>query len=182
MAKRVLCIDQTWSGEELATAEQVRVQLHATDKGLRVWVESPWYKDPAPPDAPGLVDGLWEYEVVEVFVASAAEPERYVEVELGPHGHHLGLRFHGVRRRVGSPFTFALATTCEADRWRGEAFIDAEHLPKAPWRLNAFAIHASGTGRRYLLAHALPGGAPNFHQPASFPLWSAWTSDEGLKR
>ena len=33
---------------------------------------------------------LWDYEVVEIFFLSSKD-NMYLEVEFGPHGHHLGL-------------------------------------------------------------------------------------------
>ena len=180
LAERLLRIGQTWSGLELPPEEQVCLRLSATPAGLKIDFESPWYVDPLPAAAPGLMDGLWEHEVVEVFVASAAEPSVYTEIELGPAGHHLGLRFDGIRRRGGAPFGFSFEAQRTAGRWRGHAFVEASRLPKRPWRINAFALNGLGQRRRYLLAHRLPGETPDFHQPGDFPAWSAlpFVSDE----
>lgn len=180
LTERLLRIGQTWSGHELPAVEQVLVRLSAAREGLTITLESPWYKDPIPEMAPGLMDGLWEHEVVEVFVASAAEPSVYTEIELGPAGHHLGLRFDGIRRRKGTPFGFSFEAERGAGRWGGRAFIEASRLPAPPWRINAFALHGEGERRRYLLAHRLPGETPDFHQPADFPGWSTLSvvSDE----
>ena len=171
MAERLLRVRHTWSGRELPVEEQAHLQLSVTSEGLRVVVDSPWYDDPSPTCVPGLMDGLWEYEVIELFVASEAHPSEYIEIELAPTGHRLGLRFQGERRRVGAPFDVALDVRCEDGRWRGDALIDRSRLPRAPWRVNAFALNGLGENRRYLMAYRLPGDAPNFHQPAHFPAW-----------
>ena len=38
--------------------------------------------------------GLWDYEVVEAFFL-CSKTEQYLEIELGPHGHHLVLLLNG---------------------------------------------------------------------------------------
>ena len=44
-----------------------------------------------------LFIGLWDYEVVEIFFLASKNEEMYLELEFGPHGHHLGLLLHGRR-------------------------------------------------------------------------------------
>ena len=44
------------------------------------------------------MDGLWDYEVVEVFFLGRSD--RYLEVEMSPHGHFLVLKLHGARKLV----------------------------------------------------------------------------------
>jgi len=47
----------------------------------RIDVDAPLYNDPKSPTAqPGPVDGLWDYEVVEVFLLGSEQ--RYLEVEV----------------------------------------------------------------------------------------------------
>lgn len=46
----------------------------------------------------GSLDGLWDYEVVEVFFLGRAE--RYFELEMSPHGHYLALKLQGARNIV----------------------------------------------------------------------------------
>ena len=68
-------------------------------------VDAPFYNDPAPPkpsDKKSDIDskkdkalmGLWDYEVVEAFFL-CSKSEQYLEVEVGPHGHHLVLFLNG---------------------------------------------------------------------------------------
>ena len=68
-------------------------------------IDAPFYNDPAPSveeernpenqsrDSKSLM-GLWDYEVVEGFFLSS-QNQQYLEVEFGPHGHHLVLFLHG---------------------------------------------------------------------------------------
>jgi hypothetical protein len=115
---------------------------------------------------------LWEFEVVEVFLAAGGviDALSYTEIELSPHGHYLILRFAGARRRSGSPLTLAdYRVDRRSERWRGAAAVPLAYLPPPPWRANAFALHGVGAARRFLLAHPLPGAQPDFHQPHLFP-------------
>ena len=69
-------------------------------------IDAPFYNDPAPKsvaeeqnpenqsrDGKSLM-GLWDYEVVEGFFFSS-KTQQYLEVEFGPHGHHLVLFLQG---------------------------------------------------------------------------------------
>lgn len=173
----------TWDGRPADPSEIVDVHLdRLADGSLRILVDAPFHDDPPPPGEPGPTPALWNYEVVELFVAeSSDDPDtvRYLEVELSPHGHHLVLRFEGVRRAVeeGLPLKFRARIDRAAGRWTGEAEIPSIWLPPRPRRVNAFAIHGVGERRRYLIWSALPvGDAPDFHQPHLFTdaIWFAY--------
>ena len=171
-------VRQTWDGEQ--ALEEERVSIVAMDEGaaLVLEVSAPWHGDPLPETPSGPLDGLWEYEVVEVFVAQADQPEVYTEIELGPGGHHWVLTFISVRKaeRSGLPIVFQ-AERSDA-RWRGRARIQSTDLPPRPWRINAFAIHGSGDERRYLVWHPVGGDRPDFHQPEGFPVWEPEANSE----
>ncbi|MDX1382814.1 MAG: hypothetical protein R3190_04165 [Thermoanaerobaculia bacterium] len=164
-----LVVAATWDGRPIPAPERVRIDLDWNTERLRIGVDAPFHSDPPPPAPAGSTDRLWEHEVVEVFLASDTDPHRYTEIELGPWGHYLVLRFSGPRRRVGGhrPLEFEASRT--ADRWSGTALLDADELPPRPWRGNAYAIHGQGDARRYLAVHRTPGPHPDFHQPAFFP-------------
>ena len=173
----VLRIEHTWRGRPLAASEQAVVHLSREGDGdLHLRVEAPFYSDPPPPGPPGSLDGLWEYEVVEVFLVDASTARRkprYLEIELSPHGHHLVLQLHGVRERTASGLPLGYATEICASRWRGEAVLASRFLPPAPWLANAFAIHGVGPARQYAAANPVPGDRVDFHCPDRFPLLSA---------
>ncbi len=166
-----LIVASTWNGEAIALSEQVRVRLRFVASGLRIAVSAPFHGDPPPPGAPGSTDGLWQHEVVELFVAGPADDDGipYTEIELSPWGHHLVLQLHGVRNRVAAEPSIAFRACRRGRRWLGAARVDLALLPPQPWRANAFAIHGVGDARRYLAATPLPGERPDFHQPANFP-------------
>jgi hypothetical protein len=168
-ATHELSIDRTWNGEPARDGEIVRLALRRRAAALEVVVDAPWHRDPPPPAAPGPTDRLWEFEVVELFVAGA-DPgvPRYTEIELSPYGHHLVLRFVGVRNAVDRGLQLGFAAERHGRRWSGRAVVPARYLPAAPWRANACAIHGTGDSRRYLAAQPLPGPTPDFHQPERF--------------
>ena len=83
-------ISQTWQGSPVPKADTIRLELGVSGAHLTIDVDAPFYGDPRPSGPPGPTDGLWNYEVVEIFIAGVG-PE-YLEIELGPHGHHLVLQ------------------------------------------------------------------------------------------
>ena len=161
-----LTIDKTWDGEACGADEIVQLTLRG-GKALYVDVDAPFHGDPAP-EGGGSTDGLWDYEVVELFVVEHGT-ERYTEIELGPHGHFLVLQLDGVRQAVATQLPIAFAAQVSGDRWTGQARIPWSLLPPGPHAVNAYAIHGVGRARRYLAAFPVPGPAPDFHRIGMFP-------------
>lgn len=136
-----------------------------------------------PAAEPGYLDGLWEHDVVELFLTrdepSAAEPS-YLELEFGPGGHWLALAFRGVRRRAGELRDLApvLSNDARSGRWRGSARIPLGALeghvelgPGGDARFRGLAAACTATpsgARAYLCSRALPGERADFHQPAAW--------------
>ena len=83
--RQELLIAQTWDGDAVPENERATLSLHLSSTALQISVEAPFYGDPAPSPSPGSTWELWNFEVVELFVLGRSE-ERYLEVELGPHG------------------------------------------------------------------------------------------------
>ena len=160
-----LVIGRTWDGALLPEAERTRLRLGFEGDALRIDVDAPYAADPPPPGAPGPTDRLWEHEVVELFVADAGQ--RYTEIELSPHGHHLVLRLDGVRRPVQAGLPLDFSARLSGDRWQGTARLSRQLLPPRPARCNAYRI---GGGRHQALV-AVPGAAPDFHQLDHFVPW-----------
>ena len=161
-------IAQTWDGQHIPDAERAQVSFQRAANGdLSVRVESPFYGDPAPDGPAGAVWGLWDFEVVELFLVGA--DGRYLEAEFGPRGHHLVLQLAGPRQIVARELPAAYEAVIAEGRWRGEARIEGALVPWPIARVNAFAIHGRGDARRYLAHAALPGPKPDFHQPHRFP-------------
>lgn len=165
-----LLIGHTWDGG-LARPDEVTLLTLASDEGgLTLRLNAPLHGDPPPDAPPGPTWALWEHEVVELFIAGPGEDDavRYLEIELGPYGHHLVLTLAGRRHVVERCLPLDVTTHRLADRWTAEARIPQRLLPEGPLRVNATAIHGQGAARRYLSHVALPAAAPDFHQPQRF--------------
>ena len=170
-----IVIQKRWDGHLIPEQEWVRLSLKRHRSGLQILVDAPFYGDPKPVLEPGPTPGLWEYEVVELFVLhdGAADSPRYTEVELGPHGHHLVLCLDGVRQVVSQlhPLQYSVQSAAgETRRWRGVALVPHALLPPPPWRCNATAIHGVDSARAFLSWTPLPGDGPDFHRLAGWPL------------
>jgi hypothetical protein len=136
---------------------------------LAVEVEAPDHSDAPPPGPPGPTPRLWEHEVVELFLLGDAE--RYLEIELGPHGHHLVLSLHGRRRVEQQGLAIEYEARREGGRWGGRARVPRIWLPPGLARCNAYAIHGEGAARRHLAAFPVPGAEPDFHRLERFGPW-----------
>lgn len=166
---RTLHITTTWDGQPVDATEAVSVELSKDEQGVRVRVSAPFHGDDAPPGLPASTDRLWEYEVVEVMFAD--DGDRYLEVELSPHGHWLCLCLHGVRRPISTGHALDHRAHIAGARWTGDAWIPNALLPSGWCRVNAFAIHGAGQGRRYLAHRPAGGAAPDFHVLGVFEPW-----------
>ena len=160
-----------WRGKLLARQEHVEVLLRRVEGGAQITIRAPFYGDPAPEAPPSSVPGLWEFEVVEIFIAGPGSPIPYTEIEVGPAGHHLVLTLRGVRQPTASGLPLRVEAHIDGDRWNATAFIDDSLLPPIPWRVNATSIHGLADRRAYASTAVLPGDAPDFHQPDVFLEW-----------
>jgi hypothetical protein len=160
-------IAHTWDGVAVAPDAVVRVQWGA--QTVVVEVDAPYHGDPAPSVGAGPVDGLWEYEVVELFVVG--RDGTYTELELGPHGHHLLLQLSAVRVVAAKMLPVAFDAQIAGERWRGRAELPRDQFPAHPVSVNAYRIHGQGEQRRYLAHAPVPGPQPDFHRLSCFAPW-----------
>jgi len=169
----LLPIAQTWNGEPIDPPTPYQVELTWGAHDLIIKVSAPYFADP-PPDSPiGSTWELWNHEVVEIFLVGTGEPVPYVEIELSPHGHFLGLALRGVRNIVDRDLPLRAWAGIDGPRWAGEVQIARTALPPgvepgASIRLNGAAIHGLGAGRTYLSTAALGGAQPDFHRIEAF--------------
>lgn len=161
-----LLIATSWDGSPVRVDEQVVVTCAALANVVTVEVQAPFHADPAPLSSPGRTDRLWEYEVIELFLLG--DDNRYLEVELGPHGHYLALQLYGRRHVERRALLLDYSAKISGDRWRGTAHLPTAWLPEGLCRGNAYAIHGTGEERRYLAAHPVPGPTPDFHRLECF--------------
>jgi hypothetical protein len=161
-----LVVGSTWDGSPVATDERALLDLVLDDEALELFVEAPHHADPPPPGPAASHDGLWDFEVVELFLLGA--DDRYLEVELSPHGHFLVLELAGRRHVAKSGHPLVFEARIEGMRWKGRATIPIAWLPPGLDRVNAYAIHGEGDGRRHLAARPLGGNEPDFHRLDDF--------------
>ena len=162
-----LTVETLWNGEPAEPAEAFRVELSDGGPDLVVTIDAPYHGDPPPSGPPGPLWKLWNHEVVELFISGLGAPEPYLELEIGPHGHHLAIQLRGERNVLASCLPVDLEVRVGGDRWQATARIDRRYLPPPPHRLNVTAIHGVGSDRRYLSWVPLPGERPDFHQLAA---------------
>lgn len=155
----------TWDGSALRPEERTTIELRLGEP-VEVLLEATAYGDPPPPAPPGRCDALWNHEVVELFVLG--RDERYLELELGPHGHWLALHLEGRRRIVASELALDYHVRRDGDRWHGRARFERALLPPDPRAANAYAIHGTGEARRHLAWQPVPGDVPDFHRLEHF--------------
>jgi hypothetical protein len=143
--------------------------LSAESGGLRMSASLPHQATPRLPTAPPYtrVANLWEYDVVECFLAGT---DTYLEVELGAGGHFLVLDFTAPRLRRCAYETFKPQIHFDAHLaggtvWQARILLPWALVPEPVSGINAYVI----SGTQYLCYHPLPGPQPDFHQPARFP-------------
>jgi len=95
-----LTILTTWDGRPVEH-RPVEIELKPLNGStFEMNVEAPFFNDPPNPggEAGQPFHGLWEFEVVELFLANDAN--QYVEIELGPWGQHIVLLLDGARNAI----------------------------------------------------------------------------------
>lgn len=163
----------TWEGKEIAQRERACLCLSLREDSLEISIEAPFRGDPAPPHPPGSTPGLWEYEVLELFLLG--EDGHYTELEFGPYGHYLVLLLKGERQVLRQGMEIDFSVQRRQHSWKGVAVVPQTLLPESPVALNAYAIHGEGKSRVYLAHAPVPGPSPDFHQLSCFrPV--AWLS------
>lgn len=162
-----LRIEKTWDGQAIEPEERVGFTFSLSAGELELQVEAPFHDDPSPAVPPGGCAGLWEFEVVELFLLG--ESGHYLEIELGPHGHYLLYHLSGIRQVCTTLIPVCCKTEISGSLWRASMRVKVAGLPLGPLsHVNAYAIYGQGENRRYLAAFPVPGAQPDFHQPDSF--------------
>ena len=135
----------TLESSVLSSSEQPQISIILTEQSaLKIEYSAPFMDNPAPSEAQGRLWGLWEYEVLELFIAGA--DNEYLELEFGPHSHHLALYFKGERQLVEDHVNLEelsfwrdslqsqsmidhLQAKVKPAQWGGSCLIKPENLP-----------------------------------------------------
>ena len=166
-----IAVDRTWDGSPVDSSERVEVRWKRTAGLWSISFRAPYHGDQPPSNVVGSTDRLWNYEVVELFVASDSsqlEIPEYSEIELGPHGHYRILCLRGIRNVIEIGEAHTVDTVIRGSSWTGSLSLSASLLPTGPYKVNAYAIHGEGAERRFLASIPVPGTGPDFHQPDLF--------------
>jgi len=169
-----LSITKQWNSEDIKH-DPISIHLCQSTSGKHVTVEfsGPFFGDPTAPSGPSgqSFPELWEYEVVEIFFL--APKDKYLEVEVSPHGQYLLLLLDGARNAIKDmlPMQYSSKINEVSKTWTGRAEVPLSYLPRGVRKLNAYAIHGSGDDRTYEALYPTPKGkydAPNFHRLGYF--------------
>jgi len=158
-------IDKLFNGQPSDLPRPVHLALHVSGKKCVIEIDAPYHGDPAPDAPAGRLWGLWDHEVVEIFLVD--EKGQYIEAEFGPHGHYLLLRLSGPRQIIEAELTMSYDAKISKNGWKGHAEFDLSGIQRID-RVNCFAIYGQNEKRRYLAWSRLPGKVPDFHQPDAF--------------
>lgn len=164
-----LHIDRLWDGS-MCPDDRLWADVFVSQAkdGLHVRVQAPMLHEQKVPDAPigSRVEGLWEYDVVELFLVGPGH--QYLEIELGAGGHFLVLGFDSIRHRSDAYESFAPALRFEKTGekiWMSSLTIPWKMVTENLRALNAFAIMAG----QFLAYSSVPGEQPDYHQPDRYP-------------
>jgi hypothetical protein len=107
--------------------------------GLRLEIEAPFHGDPVPDGPINSFWGLWEHEVVELFLVGRGEPVPYLVIQVGPYGRYLGLRLEGKRHYVEKhlPLIVTSERTQKAGYWTATVDVADQYIPSGPLMVNA---------------------------------------------
>jgi len=163
-------VDRLWNGDKCPD-ERVNCvfELSTVSDGLRIKVESPILHEQHIPIEAAIgtrVEGLWNFDVVELFLVGPGH--QYLEIELGAGGHFLVLGFDRIRHRSKDHANFQPVLQfhkTQQKTWVSELTIPWKIIPENLRAVNAFMI-ASG---QFLAYSQLPGDKPDFHQPDFYP-------------
>ena len=171
-----LALDSLWNTSEAAECSAGVAELVLTPARIELsWTLGLPLPARIPEASIGFTDGLWEWDVIELFLASPGST-RYLELEIGPGGHWLALGFADVRRRDRElrELEPLIEQTQSGPTWSGRTIVPLSGVERyagsGPWSGVVVAVLGEPVaGHIHLSSAALPGSRPDFHQPASWP-------------
>lgn len=190
-------ITKLWNGDPIPDTDskiriEISMQVLPITKSLELRIVAPYIGTSDIPDYPaGRCPRLYDFEVVEVFIASTSyhhtDPSTtpYFEIIVGPHGHYLAISHTGQGNLSECDDSILLQNpppliqiAPDHQSWSATLQIPYELLPEPVeelhsqfslnWKFNSYAIHGKGTDRVYMALSPVPGDTPNFHQLEHF--------------
>ena len=160
-------VEALHNGHKIEPDTWCSLHLQMQPTHLHVHIKAAFANDPPPPGAPGSFWGLWNHEVVELFLLG--KDERYLELEFGPHGHYLVLQFKGERQTVSQELDIKFVAQRDVGpTWSGQASIPRAYLPADITRWNAYRIFGPPQRRIHMAAYPITSTTPDFHKIAQF--------------
>lgn len=162
-------------GPRLRATQSVSVAFGSTASELLVRMEvrgfEPFVQPDLGPPGSGPHWGLWESDVVEVFIAEPGGRVPYCEYQISPLGQYFELEVLEPRKKINRDYR-------SGGKWSakrvGENGWDA--LFRIPWNVtdaptflgNIFAILGQGAEKRHFSLFTPPQAEPDFHLPELF--------------
>lgn len=189
-------IDRTWRGDPAPPGLGTTARVLWTASHLWFAYECRFAELDIDSDYDPAIErvALWDRDVCEAFVRSAAEPraDSYKEFEVAPTGQWCDLVIHRPRVDVDWQWQSGMETAAAIDLasgvWRAVMRIPftafgVTPAPADQWHLNLFRI-SRVRGERHFLAYAPTGTeTPDFHRPECFvPLVFSGHAEPGAPR
>jgi hypothetical protein len=180
-AVRPVTVSRYWSGETAPPGRHFEARMLWSDEILYVRFDAKQTEPLVVSDEPKLDSktlGLWDRDVVEIFVApDADEPRRYFEFEAAPNGEWVDLAIDlcSGKRETNVEYSSGMQTEARIEDGR---ILTAIRIPwaafgKRPkagelWRGNLFRCVGRDPDRGYLAWSPTLTERPNFHVPDRF--------------
>ncbi|KAF2364534.1 hypothetical protein FHG87_004712 [Trinorchestia longiramus] len=166
----------TWNNISLA-ASNAKISIDSSSStSLVVTAEAVFSNDPVPE---GVLSGsnfvgLWDYEVMDLFLAN--DQDQYIQIELSPYGLFCVLLFDGERQNIRyslpvDDVEFSFDTDSSGVwYWTTQLTVPTQYIPPNITKFNAYSSHGVGESRVYEAYSPAPRDAaqPDFHNLVYF--------------
>lgn len=174
-------VDRYWSSENAPEGRRFNARLLWSDAALYVRFEAAQAEPLVvsnKPDATKKTMGLWDRDVVEIFIApDKREPRKYFEFEVAPTGEWLDVALDATSGTRKSDWDYAsgmeVFSRIEKDRVVMAMKIPWTAFGRTPkvgdvWLGNLFRCVGKDPNRGYLAWQPTRTEQPNFHVPEAF--------------
>eukprot|EP01038_Epipyxis_sp_PR26KG_P007754 gene7754-10533_t len=195
-------LNKSWNhNETVSNSYLIEFSISSQTGDIIIKIDAPFHDNPPPSDSSAQYntsrcENLYEYEVVEIFIATPSNDYNtaivnnpYLEIEIGPYGHYYLVCFTSEADFANQDNNLYLDIkpviniNKDIHRWTGEISLPSYLLPEpickddcsVNWNININAIYdeyqtqtSSKPIRKYLSYSKLSGNKPNFHQLNAF--------------